>query len=76
MKPFWAIVKLTLRNAVRSHLFQLLLFLRSADSVHDQRGRDGGGLYPDFPVVQPVGGQHDSGTLFHLARLLCDGAGY
>lgn len=27
MKPFWAIVKLTLRNAVRSHLFQLLLFL-------------------------------------------------
>ena len=27
MKPFWAIVKLTLRNAVRSYLFQLLLFL-------------------------------------------------
>lgn len=27
MKPFWAIVKLTLRNCVRSHLFQLLLFL-------------------------------------------------
>lgn len=27
MKSFWAIVKLTLRNSIRSHLFQLLLFL-------------------------------------------------
>ncbi len=27
MSSFWAIVKLTLRNGVRSHIFQLLLFL-------------------------------------------------
>ena len=27
MTAFWAIVKLTLKNAVRSHIFQLLLFL-------------------------------------------------
>ena len=27
MKAFWAIVKLTFRNAIRSHIFQLLLLL-------------------------------------------------
>ena len=27
MKAFWAIVRLTFRNAIRSHIFQLLLLL-------------------------------------------------
>ena len=27
MKSYWAIVKLTFRNALRSHIFQLLLLL-------------------------------------------------
>ena len=27
MRPFWAIVKLTCRNVLRSHIFQLLLLI-------------------------------------------------
>lgn len=80
MKSYWAIVKLTFRNALRSHIFQLLLLLLLLAVIVIPTTVSGDGTAGGFIRVSLlyslVDGQLHSGAVVGLARMPCDDTGH